>query len=66
MKVAYQDYPDIHVSGRCPAQEEQKLMLRLVKPKFFLPVHGEYNRALKHGPLTGIDCGVLRKKCLCY
>ena len=58
-KVAYQDYPDIHVSGHA-AQEEQKLMLRLVKPKFFLPVHGEYNHAVKHGQ-TGIDCGVLER-----
>jgi len=58
-KVAYQDYPDIHVSGHA-AQEEQKLMLRLVKPKFFLPVHGEYNHALKHGQ-TGIDCGILER-----
>lgn len=58
-KVAYQDFSDIHVSGHA-AQEEQKLMLRLVKPKFFLPVHGEYNHALKHGQ-TGIDCGVLER-----
>lgn len=58
-KVAYQDYADIHVSGHA-AQEEQKLMLRLVKPKFFLPVHGEYNHALKHSQ-TGIDCGVLER-----
>ncbi len=58
-KVAYKDYPDIHVSGHA-AQEEQKLMLRLVKPKFFMPVHGEYNHALKHGQ-TGMDCGVLER-----
>ena len=58
-KVAYQDYTDIHVSGHA-AQEEQKLMLRLIKPKFFLPVHGEYNHALKHGE-TGVDCGVLER-----
>ncbi|WP_228200538.1 ribonuclease J [Arcobacter peruensis] len=58
-KVAYQDYADIHVSGHA-AQEEQKLMLRLVKPKFFMPVHGEYNHALKHGK-TGIDCGILER-----
>lgn len=58
-KVAYQDFPDIHVSGHA-GQEEQKLMLRLIKPKFFLPVHGEYNHALKHGQ-TGIDCGVLER-----
>jgi len=58
-KVAYQDYADIHVSGHA-AQEEQKLMLRLIKPKFFLPVHGEYNHALKHGE-TGVECGVLER-----
>lgn len=58
-KVAYQDFPDIHVSGHA-GQEEQKLMLRLVKPKFFLPVHGEYNHALKHGQ-TGVECGVLER-----
>ncbi|WP_419770872.1 MAG: ribonuclease J [Candidatus Marinarcus sp.] len=58
-KVAYQDFSEIHVSGHA-AQEEQKLMLRLVKPKFFLPIHGEYNHALKHSQ-TGIDCGVLER-----
>ncbi len=58
-KVAYQDFNDIHVSGHA-AQEEQKLMLRLIKPKFFMPVHGEYNHALKHGQ-TGIECGVLER-----
>lgn len=58
-KVAYQDFSEIHVSGHA-AQEEQKLMLRLVKPKFFMPVHGEYNHAVKHAK-TGIDCGVLER-----
>ncbi|AXH13681.1 ribonuclease J [Malaciobacter mytili] len=58
-KVAYQDFSDIHVSGHA-AQEEQKLMLRLVKPKFFMPVHGEYNHAIKHGQ-TGIECGILER-----
>jgi len=46
-KVAYQDFSEIHVSGHA-AQEEQKLMLRLIQPKFFLPVHGEYNHLIKH------------------
>jgi len=58
-KVAYQDFSDIHVSGHAAA-EEQKLMLRLTKPKFFLPIHGEYNHALKHGK-TGVECGVLER-----
>lgn len=55
-QVAYQDFSEIHVSGHA-AQEEQKLMLRLVKPKFFLPVHGEYNHIAKHKE-TAIKCGI--------
>lgn len=58
-QVAYQNFSEIHVSGHA-AQEEQKLMIRLVKPKFFMPVHGEYNHAVKHAQ-TGIDCGVLER-----
>jgi len=58
-RVAYQDYADIHVSGHA-SREEQKLILRLVKPKFFLPIHGEYNHVLKHSE-TGIACGVLER-----
>jgi len=57
--VAYQNYTDIHVSGHA-GQEEQKLMLRLCKPKFFLPIHGEYNHVVRHIQ-TGIDCGVLAR-----
>lgn len=58
-QVAYKDFSEIHVSGHA-AQEEQKLMLRLVKPKFFMPIHGEYNHAVRHKK-TGIDCGVLER-----
>ena len=61
-KVAYQDFSEIHVSGHA-AQEEQKLMLRLVKPKFFLPVHGEYNHIARHKQ-TAIACGVMEKNIL--
>ncbi len=57
--VAYQDFSEIHVSGHA-AQEEQKLMLRLTKPKFFLPVHGEYNHLIKHKE-TAIKCGIPEK-----
>ena len=46
-KVAYQDFSEIHVSGHA-AQEEQKLMLRLVQPKYFFPVHGEFNHLMRH------------------
>lgn len=54
--VAYQDFSEIHVSGHA-AQEEQKLILRLTKPKFFLPVHGEYNHITKHKE-TAMQCGI--------
>ncbi|DAB30790.1 MAG TPA: ribonuclease J [Sulfurimonas sp. UBA12504] len=47
---------DIHVSGHA-SMEEQKLMLRLVNPKFFLPIHGEYNHVMKHKE-TGMMCGI--------
>ena len=54
--VAHQDFSEIHVSGHA-AQEEQKLILRLIKPKFFLPVHGEYNHIVKHKE-TAMSCGI--------
>jgi ribonuclease J len=60
--VAYQDFSEIHVSGHA-AQEEQKLLIRLVKPQYFLPVHGELNHTLKHQE-TAIKCGVDPKNCL--
>ena len=54
--VRYKEFADIHVSGHA-AQEEQKLILRLIQPKFFLPVHGEYNHIAKHAR-TAVECGV--------
>jgi ribonuclease J len=60
--VAYQDFSEIHVSGHA-AQEEQKLMLRLTKPKFFLPIHGEFNHITKHKE-TAMECGVPAKNIL--
>ena len=46
-EVIYSSLADIHVSGHA-CQEEQKLMLTLVKPKFFVPVHGEYRQLVAH------------------
>jgi len=60
--VRYQDFADIHVSGHA-AQEEQKLILRLVQPKFFLPVHGEYNHIAQHAK-TAVKCGVSERNIL--
>jgi len=53
---------DIHVSGHA-SMEEQKLMLRLVNPKFFLPIHGEYNHVMKHRD-TAMMCGVPERNIL--
>ncbi|MBN2896832.1 MAG: ribonuclease J [Campylobacterales bacterium] len=53
---------DIHVSGHASI-EEQKLMLRLTNPKFFLPIHGEYNHIMRHRQ-TAIDCGVPERNIL--
>jgi len=59
-KVAtHTSYPDIHVSGHASI-EEQKLMIRLCKPKYFMPIHGEYNHVLRHAQ-TGIDCGIQKR-----
>ena len=41
----------VHVSGHA-AQEELKLMLNLVRPQFFIPVHGEYRHLVHHGELA--------------
>ncbi len=53
---------DIHVSGHAGI-EEQKLILRLANPKFFLPVHGEYNHIVRHKK-TAIECGIPERNIL--
>lgn len=49
--VIYESIADIHVSGHA-CQEELKLMLTLTKPKFFMPVHGEYRHLKRHSMLA--------------
>ena len=46
-EVVYSALADIHVSGHA-CQEEQKLILALAKPKYFIPVHGEYRQLRAH------------------
>ncbi len=46
-EVVYSSLQNIHVSGHA-AQEEQKLILALTKPKYFIPVHGEYRQLVAH------------------
>ncbi len=50
-KVIYEDVSGVHVSGHA-SQEELKLMLNLVKPKYFVPTHGEYRHLHKHAELA--------------
>ena len=60
--VVFEKGIGIHVSGH-GCQEEQKLMINLVKPKFFLPVHGEYAMIKKHKELA-VAVGVEEKNIL--
>ena len=50
-EVVYEKYSQIHVSGHA-CQDEQKLMLALTKPQYFIPVHGEYKHLKKHSDLA--------------
>ena len=54
--VVYNALADIHVSGHA-CQEEQKLIFALTKPKYFIPVHGEYRQLMAHAE-TAIKMGV--------
>ena len=55
-EVVYSALQDVHVSGHA-CQEEQKLMLSLIRPKFFIPVHGEYRQLIAHAE-TAKDLGI--------
>ncbi|SJZ74697.1 ribonuclease J [Selenihalanaerobacter shriftii] len=50
-EVSYGNELDVHVSGHAQ-QEELKLMLNLTKPKYFIPVHGEYRHLYHHGRIA--------------
>jgi ribonuclease J len=58
-EVYWEGTADIHTSGHA-SQDELRLMFRLTKPRFFVPVHGEYRHLLRHVQLaveTGLDRG---------
>ena len=56
IQVIYNDIADIHVSGHA-CQEDLKLMHSLIKPKFFMPVHGEHRHLVRHKELA-IELGM--------
>ncbi len=55
-EVIYEKMYEIHVSGHA-CQDEQKLMIALTKPKFFIPVHGEFHHLKKHAE-TALSMGI--------
>ena len=54
--VIYENVSDIHTSGHA-RQAELKIMLSLVKPRYFIPVHGEYRHLVKHARIA-LDMGM--------
>jgi ribonuclease J len=50
-EVFHEKVSEVHVSGHA-SQEELKLMLNLVRPRYFIPVHGEYRHLVKHAQLA--------------
>ncbi|MDK2986408.1 MAG: ribonuclease [Clostridia bacterium] len=57
--VIHENVDGVHVSGHA-SQEDLKLMLNLIRPKFFIPVHGEYRMLIKHARLAE-DVGIPRE-----
>ncbi len=55
-EVIYESMYDVHVSGHA-CEEEQKILLTLAKPKYFLPVHGEYKQLKRHAK-TAVALGM--------
>jgi ribonuclease J len=54
--VYYDEVLDVHVSGHA-SQEEQKLLIRMLQPRYFVPIHGEYRHLVWHRKLA-YECGV--------
>jgi ribonuclease J len=60
-QVHWEGTPDVHVSGHA-SQDELRHVLRLVRPKYFVPVHGEYRHLVRHVELA-VDTGIDRARC---
>lgn len=60
-EVHYEKVSEIHVSGHA-SQEELKIMLQLTRPRYFVPIHGEYRHLVKHR-LLAQDVGVPAENC---
>ena len=54
-------FQSLHTTGHA-SSEEQKLMMQLIKPKYFMPVHGEY-KMLKLHAATGVETGIPEENC---
>ncbi|HTP66972.1 MAG TPA: ribonuclease J [Geobacteraceae bacterium] len=61
-EVFHEKVSEVHVSGHA-SQEELKLMLNLVRPRFFIPVHGEYRHLVKHAQLAQ-KVGIAEERCV--
>jgi len=61
-EVYYEKVSEVHVSGHA-SQEELKLMLNIVQPRYFIPVHGEYRHLVKHVQLAE-HVGIGRERCI--
>ena len=58
--ILYEENASVHVSGHA-AREEMKLMINLVRPRFFIPVHGELRHLVAHGELAA-SLGIPRER----
>ena len=61
-EVFYETVSEIHCSGHA-SQEELKFVMSLVKPRFFIPIHGEYRHLVKHKQLA-VQNGLKEEQCL--
>src|SRR5437879_7051511 len=61
-EVHYEKVSEIHVSGHA-SREELKTMLQLTRPRYLVPIHGEYRHLVRHRRLAQ-DVGVPEEKCL--